>query len=146
MPAGDLLNHNGQIELRGVLMGYGTDYRIDEPGLTFIKTAKVRQVSFDAANGDYAATDLLGVLVIPVPLIILGDSPDDAMDLFDALDAAWTVGDDVVLHGRMAGWDHWSVTGRSRPTDGPDLSELDQNTITVDYEFHALTPTITKNI
>lgn len=148
MPAGDLLTHNGQLELRSVLMGYGTDYKIDEPGIGGLGAApvKTRQVSFDAASGDYAATDLSAVRIITVPVIILGDNPDDAVDLLDALDTAWAVGDDVELHGRMAGWDHWKVTGRSRPTGSPDLSLLEQNTIKALYEFHCLNPAVTKNI
>src|SRR5688500_8532663 len=125
MPAGDLLTDDYQLELRGVLMGYGTDYQIRPEGIGGLGSpaAKVRQVTLAHDDGSYAATELLTERVITVPITITGDAPDDAVDKFVALTTAWTPGGDVVLHGQLPGWGHWSVTGRSRPA-ASDLSNL----------------------
>lgn len=147
MPAGDLLTANYQLELRGVLMGYGTDYQIGEGGIVGLglPAVKVRQVSLDAGDGSYAATDLLTARIISVPILVLGSDDADAMALFDALNTAWAPGDDVELHGQLPSWGHWSVVGRPRPVDS-DLSELPQGVIEAQYEFHALEPTITTGL
>lgn len=143
MPAGDLLTNDYQLELRGLLMGYGTDYQIGEGGIRGLGSpgAKVRQVNLEGGDGSYAATDLLTEIVLTVPLVILGDDAADAVDLFDALNVAWAPGGDVELHGQLPGWGHWSIEGRSRPVPGDaDLSRLKQGVIEVLYEFHALDP------
>lgn len=147
MPAGDLLTADFQLELRGVLMGYGTDYQIRPEGVGGLGgvPAKVRQVDLRHADGSYAAADLLTARIITVPITILGDDAADAMDKLDDLNTAWAPGDDVVLHGQLPGWDHWSVTGRPRPA-ASDLSQLKAGIIEALYEFHALEPTITTGI
>ena len=147
MPAGDLLTDDYQLELRGVLMGYGTDYQIRPEGIGGLGSApaKVRQVSLAHGDGSVAADDLLGERIITVPITITGDDPGDAMDKLDALNTAWAPGAAVVLHGQLPGWAHWSVTGHPRPA-AADLSNLKSGIIETLYEFHALEPTITTGL
>jgi hypothetical protein len=146
MAAGDLLTNDWQLELRGLLMGYGTSYQFGAAGIGGLHgTAKVRQVSLAHDDGSYAATDLLTERIITVPITILGSSPSNTMDLFDALETAWAPGEDVELHGQLPGWNHWKVTGRSRPA-ASDWSQLRASVIEGLYEFHALDPAITTDI
>lgn len=101
MAAGDLISQDVQVELRGLLIGEGTDYPITAP-IEGLGDLEVRQGDLPRplAHGLFAGPQFYGGRTLRIPYAILGDDADDAVDKLVELGAAVRVitaldGDDV---------------------------------------------------
>lgn len=129
--------------LRSLTMGTGTDYIIEEPGITGLGTpdTKTADSVLGARDGSFGAPDFLDVRVITIPILILGADAADAFDKLDALNAAWEPcrdGVDIDLDLSLPGRDV-TLVGRPRGVVD-DCSEMGQGTIRALCRFDGLDP------
>jgi hypothetical protein len=92
MPIGDLITTDTQVELRGLLLGDGTDYPITGP-IEGLGNLDLRSVDLDRPldHGAFAGRQFYGKRSLRIPYAILGDDPDDAMAKLEVLGAACRV-------------------------------------------------------
>lgn len=146
MPAGDLITAEWQVEIRGLLTGSGTVYRLGRQRISGLgrPPVKTSDVELDGQWGSYAARDdQFGPRILIVDYVINEPTLADAMTSFDTLKTAWTAGGDVELHFQLPGWGHRYVIGRTRglEEDFADPRVL-SGVLPVIAEFHALDPVI----
>lgn len=131
-------------ELNGLEMGTGTDYPIDEAGISGlgVPQTKSADTSYDGRDGVFAAPDYLDVAPITIPLILNGADTDAALALLDALNTAWAPArDGVDLELGIAVGTGWSkiYLGRPRGVEA-DLTEVGNGVILALCHFDATTP------
>lgn len=89
MAAGDLIARDGQVELRGLLLGPGTAYVITGP-ITGVGDTEVRSAELPRPldHGYFDDRALYGRRTLRIPIAILGDTQADTLDKLDELGAA----------------------------------------------------------
>lgn len=146
MPDGDLITDDWQVEIRGLLTGRGTTWRLGPKrikglGIANVKTA---DVDLDGQDGTFGSPDYRGTRVLFVDYVINAATVDAAYDAFATLAAAWVPATaNIQLHMRLPGFGHIYFTGRPRGLE--DQSEdrrLLGGVLPCVAEFHALDPTI----
>lgn len=143
MPAGDLVVANYQLELRGLLMGKDSSYRLTGPveGLGRAPT-KSADEPLDQQAGSVGGPDHPDVRIITVPLGIRAASDAAAVALLDSLMTAWAEAAAAIpLYFRWPHWGKFHFNGfpRGLVDSAPDLPVA--NTIDVLATFMALDPT-----
>lgn len=118
MAAGDLITSNCQQELRGVLLGKGTVWDTEPPGVTGLGEPPVKKNDTPLAHaaGQYLGRDYpdLRILTIPYFTFAKADANTAGARLV-TLKGVWASSEtDIVLHLREPGFGHFSVTGRPR--------------------------------
>lgn len=123
-------NDNYQGELQGLLMGRGTNYLYDKPGvegLFSVPNAKTADVDLGLDAGVALGGDWPGARLISWPVKIAETTDASSFSLIDELIDAWTPPDDptemVDFVMRFGGQLH-TVTGRPRGLDEVDVSTL----------------------
>ena len=147
MPAGDLITADYQVELRGLLMGDGTDYAMD------VEAGAVR--GFYDAEGAHAETEYLhaagsfvgevreAARTVSVALVVGGPTPEVCATALSRLRAAWApVGTAAEqLHVRIPGLGKRYVVGWPLGIVA-DVSYLASMEVPVLCSFRASDPTI----
>lgn len=132
------------VTLNGLVMGDGTDYPIDEPGISGlgVPTTKTADTVFDGRDGSFAAPDFLDVRVITIPLIIAGADADAAFSLLADANDAWAPardGVDLELEMTLPVWGDVAFLGRPRGMD-VDLSLVGDGIAKALCRFDATAP------
>lgn len=135
---------NATVTLRGLTVGVGTSYVIDEPGISGlgVPPTKTADTVLDQRDGSSGAPDWLDVRVLTIPLIILGTDQDDAFNLLAALNTAWLPtndGVDLDLALTLPGWGDVVLVGRPRGVD-VDATAAGDGTILALCRFDGLQP------
>lgn len=131
--------------IRDLDFGSGTQYQVDPAGIGGLgsPTVKTADTQFDGRDGSFGAPDFLDIRVITIPLIILGESPEDATSLLDDLNDAFAPcrdGVDITLELTLPGWGTARAwTGRPRGVD-VDSASLKNSTLRALCRFDALDP------
>jgi len=131
-----------QAELNSITIGAGTDYQF-ETAIEGLGIATPRTSDLPLPTGGvYGGRDLPDVRTITLAIAILGDDPDDVMDLVAALLTAWApTSTDTTLDICLPGMGTVRWTGRPRGVD-LDLAALPLgNTARARLVFVALDPT-----
>jgi hypothetical protein len=146
MPApGSLITVDYQVELQGVLMGALTKINLAPPGIKGLAvfTPKSADVALDLADGSYSAPEFQASRIITVPMVILGDTPADAMSILSGLNVAWSpVAADVPIYMQLPGFGKFHALGRPRGLD-EHLEHLRAGVIDVLGTFFCPNPTVT---
>jgi hypothetical protein len=144
MPAGDLIEADDQLELRGVLMGAGTDWIITPPGVQGLGiTVKSQDVDREHAAGVYSGRDYAGPRVLTFPMATTQDTAAEAGEAYVDLLEVWAGSEtDLELHLRLPGFGHMSFLGRPRGLV-ENLNGLHGGAVEVLATFFCGTPTIT---
>ena len=106
MAAGDLITVDGQVEIRGLLLGAGTDYPLVGRGPEWWSKPTVRagDIARPASDGALATLDLSDAATVVLTVAILADDPADFAAKRTALATAWrTASTDVDLVFRWGG-------------------------------------------
>lgn len=111
------------VTLRGVTMGIGTGFRIDEPGIggLGLPPIKTADTQLDGRDGSFGAPDFKDVRVLTIPLIV--DADGDTDNLFNGLQIlldAWEPAEDGVdleLGLTLPHWGDLVCVGRPRGCD-----------------------------
>lgn len=112
MPEGDLITEDWQVEIRGLLLGAGTRFQIQD--LERIEGQTVKTADVDLyGDGAYAGTDRRAAREIVLKVVLEADDTDGLDLMLDQFALAWNIGGDVELHWQLAGM-HKYVTGRTR--------------------------------
>lgn len=132
------------VTLRTLTMGFGTQYRIDEPGISGLgqPPVKTADTQLDGRDGSFAAPDFKDVRAIIVPLILDGTSEDDCWTLAAALNDAWEPAEDGVdleLGLSLPVWGDLVLVGRARGVE-LDLTAIADGTALALCHFDALAP------
>lgn len=106
-------------EIRGLLMGTGTEYEIGPGPIGGLGLPPIEDAdrSHDHADGISAGRDYYGPRTITIPVLTHGDTDEIAAANFIDLCTAWervTDGVDIELHLQLPGWGHVYVSGRPR--------------------------------
>lgn len=140
-PGGSL---DATAELRSFTMGTGTDYVIEEPGITGlgVPQTKTADTQLDGRDGSFGAPDFNDVRVITIPILILGTDAGDAFNKLATLSDAWEPardGVDLDLVLTLPGWGATVLVGRPRGVVD-DCELMGQGTIRALCRFDALDP------
>lgn len=117
MAAGDLITGDYQFELRGLLMGEGTSYRMrrGSPQGLGVPDTKTQDTALAHAHGSVGGRDHLGVRTLTFELFVTQPDADAAWALLPPVIEAWAPSStDLPLHFRVPGLGHLSVSGRPR--------------------------------
>lgn len=126
------LTQDWQVEIRGTVTGAGTDFQIEEGGISGlgVPPAKTNDVDRGHASGAYFGRDYTGVRVITIPYVISVNEGTDAEKaanaggLFLWLCDLWEASEtDIVLAMQLPGFGQVSFEGRPRGLVD-DLSRL----------------------
>lgn len=140
-----VIGRAGQILIRGLLMGPGTNLQIDASGMpdglgSLAPRAAV--TSRPKQHGSRPVKQYQPERVMRWTVLVLADSPEEAMGLISTVNAAWaplTDGSMTELQIRLAEDRTYLLVGQPTRTQ-VDLSELGQSTPTIACEFIALDP------
>lgn len=136
---GELITADWQVEIRGLLLGPGTDYLVQ--GLPGIDNQKVKPADLDRlGDGSTLGVDRLASRTVVLTVTVVEDVPATLQDKLDAFLAAWTIGDDVELHWQLAG-EHRYLVGRTRNV-AVDARLRHAGRVEIDAEFIAGDPTV----
>lgn len=116
MPAGDLITADWQIELRGLLMGDGTDYLPDvDAGAVrgFYDTeTSIAETEYLHAPGSFVGEATESARTVTVALIVAGTTPAACGSALSTLRDAWARGTVAEqLHVRIPGFGKRYLTG-----------------------------------
>lgn len=120
-----------QLELRSLLMGAGTVYGIG-PRPASIEglgnpPPKTNDLELAHADGSYSGTDVRGIRVITVPLVIRQTSANNVMESLATLKTAWDVANaDIALYFQLPYWGNFHAMGRPRGLEVNIPTELMQ--------------------
>ena len=91
MAAGDLITADGQIEMRGLLMGAGTDFLIGDDGIDGFGTTDLRvsDIARPQAHGLFQQRTWLGQRDIDFEVLVVGDSQADVLTNLQTLGEAF---------------------------------------------------------
>lgn len=134
-----------QGNLRSLTFGAGTDWQIDEPGISGlgIPVARTRDAERGDRDGDVGGDDVLPRRILNVPLVGTFASPDAAWTAFETgLKVAWAESIvDETLDLRLPGMPSTGrrFYGRARGL-AEDLSRLKSSTVRALCTFEALDP------
>lgn len=134
-----------QGNLRSLTFGAGTDWEIDEPGISGlgIPAARTRDAERGDRHGDVGGDDVLPRRILTVPLVGSFSSPGAAWQAFEeTLKLAWAESiSDEALELRLPGMTDTvrRFYGRARGLD-VDLSRLKSSTVRALCTFEALDP------
>lgn len=132
------------VELNTLVLGTGTAYVIDEPGISGlgVPPTKTADTPLDGQDGSSGAPDFLDVRTLTIPLIINGTDAGDAFTLLAALNTAWAPAEDSVdleLTLTLPSWDPFVVVGRPRGVD-VDMTEMGAGVMRALCRFDGLNP------
>jgi hypothetical protein len=140
----DLTNGIWRATLPGGVVIGETPYLIDAPGPQVFGAADLRRVirPRPASHGVlYVGPDLWGAAKVVIPVVILGSSELDAMNLLETLSAACSPISSgyaqLVLTGPRG---DWQLTGRYNPLDAPALDLIDVGVVQAIITFEAADP------
>lgn len=143
--AGELVEQDFHLELRGYLHGPGTaiDYGADGWGGLSTVVVKTSDFTLEQADGDYPGRDYLASKLLTFPLVWGGGTPAEAMDTLADLTDVWGPERDteLELHAQLPGWGHFFVIGRPRGLV-EDLRNLKSGELAAIATFAALDPTV----
>jgi hypothetical protein len=118
MPAGALLTADWQVEIRGVLTGFGTAFHIGEgyiQGLYDVPAAKTSDVPLEHDAGAYLGRDYTGPRIITVAYALAAATAAATANNLATLTAAWATSEvDLDVHIQAPGIGHKHVWGRPR--------------------------------
>ena len=133
-----------QGNLRSLTFGAGTDWQIDEPGISGLGSPPPRSFDQERGNlpGDVGGSDVAARRILTIPLVGAFASPALALDGLESLKTAFADAVvDLALDLRLPGYPSTGrrYYGRPRGLDA-DLSRLRAGAIRVLASFHALDP------
>lgn len=132
------------VTLRTLMMGIGTQYRIDEPGIGGLgqPPVKTADTPLDGRDGSFAAPDFKDVRAITIPLILDGADENDVWALAAALNDAWEPAEDGVdleLGLTLPVWGDLVLVGRPRGVE-LDLTDVGSGSALALCHFDAVAP------
>jgi hypothetical protein len=135
-----------QLEIRGLLTGAGTVYRIGPATISGlgIPPMKTADVELFGRDGSFGSPDFLGPRILIVEYVINQTSETAAIASFQTLATAWAPSTtNITIEIQLPGW-HFTATGRPRGLE-LDLAPRTRfgGVIEALAEFHALDPTLT---
>jgi hypothetical protein len=135
---------NATVTLRGLPMGFGTAYRIDEAGIEGlgVPDTKTADTSYDGRDGVFAAPDYLEVRALTIPLVLNGADAAAAFNLLADINGAWAPAEDGVdleLALTLPSWGDVILIGRPRGVE-VDLAEVGDGIILALCHFDGTNP------
>lgn len=117
MPAGDLVVSDLQLELRALLMGYGTSLHLDiqrgAVGGLFDTPVKQTETDYAHAAGSFAGDSFMAARTATVALLVTGSTMAAVGDRIELLHTAWAPSDtDLPLYFQWPGFGKRYVNGR----------------------------------
>lgn len=144
MAAGDLVVADFQFELRGVLFGPGTPFKMrrnswEGMGLPAVKS---QDVDLNHHHGSVGGRDFYAPRRLTWALMVRESSQSAAITKAnDAMVAFAVSSTDLPLYGQLPGWGRFRVTGRPRGCV-MNLSRIALGRVELFATFDALDPTI----
>ena len=111
MPEGDLITAAGQYELRGLLLGRGTDYPVENVEGLLLPAVRSADLALDGADGAHPGVDTLDVRQVILTIGVRADSRAGLAAKLDALAEAWAP---VAAGGETVPFVFRMATGRTR--------------------------------
>lgn len=141
MSAGDLITRDVQVELRGQIVGRGTDVAITEFNPWTAPVLRTSRTPRGQAHGTYGGADRLGSRLVPIKLLTLASSKSAALADFLAITAAFGPTDAPESLVWQEDGAKYVLFGQPVVADS-DVEYLAQGAVDIEGRFEATDPRI----